>query len=378
MEKRINLMHVVLSLNIGGLENLVLKLVKNINREKYNICICSLTANGELENEFNEIGIPVFIVQKHEGVDYSLPIRLSRVFRNRRVDIVHTHNIDPYLYGTIGAKLARVPVIIHTEHSNLFPNQKKLMIAERCLSNISDMIIADSKKVADFLIQRQNIPRRKVITILNAIDIDSFDVTVDIIRKKREELGILENELVIGNVARLVPVKDHHTLLASFSKVSQLISNVRLVIVGDGPLRTELENFCAELELSDKIIFLGKRRDISELMSIFDIFVLSSISEGLSLTLLEAMAAKKPVVATHVGGNPEVVQDNVTGILVPPRNPLALAQALIILIKDKKKLFEMGESGRRRVEQYFSIDVMLEKYEKVYRSSLQKKGIYFV
>ena len=372
MKKPFKIMHVLLTLNTGGAENLVLKLMGKIDRSLYIPHICSLTENGDLEQDFVNMDVPVFVVKKREGIDYSLPFRLSILFRRQKIDLIHTHNISPYLYGVTGAKLAQVPVIIHTEHSNLFPNQRKLIIAERFLAKISDIIISDSQKVEQFLIRNQNISQKKITTILNGIDIDSFDIVVDKL-KKRRELGIEIQDLTVGNVARLVSVKDHNTLFIAFKKVSEVFDNVKLIIAGDGPLRNKLENLRQELGLSEKIILLGNRRDIPELMAIFDVFVLSSISEGLSLTLLEAMAAGRAVVATNVGGNPEVVEDKVTGMLVPPGNSLVLAEAIIELLKDKRKQKEMGELGRKRVEQYFSLNTMVKRYEAIYKIFLTKK-----
>jgi glycosyltransferase involved in cell wall biosynthesis len=260
--------------------------------------------------------------------------------------------VTPYLYGALGAKLALVSVIIHTEHSNLFPEQKKLMIAEKYLSRISNLIIADSEKVSNFLIYHQGISQKKVTTILNGIDIDSYGIIVDRAQKTKE-LGIDPHDIIIGNVARLVPVKDHYTLLTSFKKVCEAFRDVKLVIAGDGELRSELESFTAKMGLSKNVLFLGSRRDIPELMSIF--------------------AARKAIVATNVGGNPEVVQDKVTGLLVPSKNPSALSEALIYLLRNRDERIKMGESGRKRVEQYFSLDTMVKRYENVYQIALNRK-----
>lgn len=367
MRKSINIMQIVFSLKIGGLENLVVNLVKKMDTAKYNISVCCLKEGGILRRELTDLGIPVFTEQKHEGVDYTLVFRLARLLKQKKIDLIHTHNPAPWLYGAIAARIAGVKVVVHTEHSNLFSNQKRLMLAEKFLSKITDIIISDSEKVTQHLIDKQRISPQKIRTILNGIDIEKFQKEINIKNKKRE-LGIKEGGLVIGIVARLEPIKDHLTLLDAFNRISKKIPEVVLVVVGDGSLRESLKNRIEKLKIGDKVYFLGVRNDISEIIRIFDIFVLSSLSEGLSLSLLEAMAVGLPVVATDVGGNPEVIVDGITGLLVPPNDPESMAKAIIEILSNEKLSREMGLAGRKKIEEKFSLERMTLEYIDIYKS----------
>ena len=366
---RLNIIHVTLSLNVGGLENLVLKLLSKIDRTKYIPHVCTMTANSDLVGEFLANNIPVYVVEKREGIDWSLAFRLRDLFRRLNVEIVHTHNIAPYLYATIGAKMAGVSIVIHTEHSNLFAHQKKLMSAERILSKFTDVIISDSEKVTKQLLCGQKIDPNKVKTIINGIDTDSFAESA---RINLSASQIPENHKVIGIVARLVPVKNHRLLLEAFSMIRQRSGRTHLVIVGDGPLREKLESEAQRLGIAENVVFLGNRRDVPELMSTFNLFALSSLDEGLSLTLLEAMSSGLPIVATEVGGNPEVVIHGETGFVVPSQNPIAFAQACVKLLSDDNLAREMGRRGLERVRKFYSLDKMTRRYEQVYERLTQR------
>jgi glycosyltransferase involved in cell wall biosynthesis len=244
-----------------------------------------------------------------------------------------------------------------------------MLFAERSLAKITDTIICDSNDVANFMIYKQSINSKKIMVILNGIDVEKFQRNIDTTNKKAE-LQIGEDEMVVGSVGRLVQVKDYPTLLKAFAIITNKINKCKLVILGDGILRAELEAYVNENGLSKKVMFLGSRRDIPEMMQIFDVFVLSSVSEGLPIALLEAMAAGIPVVATMVGGIPEVVVDGGTGLLVPPQNPAVLAEAISSVLLDKEKARYMGTSGRHRVVESFNLSNTSQSYEQVYDETI--------
>jgi glycosyltransferase involved in cell wall biosynthesis len=212
------------------------------------------------------------------------------------------------------------------------------------------------------------------MTIYNAVDVKDHAIKIDVQEKKRQ-LNISPDEKVIGIVARLVPVKNHRTLFAAFKKVRQACPKTRLLIVGEGPLDEDLRRFAAELGETENILFLGKRDDVRELLHIMDVVCLASLSEGLSLTLLEAMASARPAVATNVGGNPELVLDGLTGLLVPPRDPERMAEAIVALLRDDGRRRSMGEAGRRRVEEKFNIQNCVKEYEELYFTLARQKGV---
>lgn len=364
----IKVMHLLLSLDIGGLETFVLSIVKKADRTKFNTSVCSMSPNGKLVDEFKQTGTMISVVEKKQGIDYSLSLRLAKLLRQEQIQIIHTHNSCAWLYGGIAAKIAGIQ-LIHTEHSNPSLNEKRILLAERALAMITNTIICDSEDVANFMVHKQKIGTHKIKVILNGIDVEMFQKNIDIIAK-RAEFHIDADELVIGSVGRLALVKDYLTLIKAFQTVKHKIGKCKLLIVGDGVLRAELEAYVDLNELKQNVIFLGSRRDVPEIIPIFNVFVLSSLSEGLPIALLEAMAAGIPVVATKVGGIPEVIIDGRTGLLVPSRSPEELAEAILAILLDRKKAVSMGIAGRGRVEEQFNLKNTSRRYEQVYDETI--------
>ena len=370
--RRINLMQIVFTLELGGLECLVLNLVRKLSKTKYNISVCSLSPTGKLEDKFIEMGVKVYHIEKSKGIDYSLYFKLARFLKKNKIDIIHTHNPAPWFYGVLAGKLAGVKAAVHTEHSSLFAEQNKLMLAEKFLSRITEAVVSDSDKVTDFLVKKLGIRENRITTIVNGIDLDEFKKVIDI-KAKKAELGIPEDSLVIGNVARLEPVKDHLYLLDAFNRVVPFMSNAILVVVGGGSQSEILKAKAIELGIADKVFFLGVRDDIAAILRILDVFALTSINEGISLSILEAMASGLPVLATNVGGNPDVVVDGETGFLLPLKNPDKVAEIMKNLLSNKELSMRMGEAGLMRVVQLFSLDRMVQNYENVYDHWFKKR-----
>lgn len=370
--KKIKIMHIVTTLNVGGLEILVLNLMRFINRDIFEPYICSLTPNGALESEFSNLGVPVYTVNKKDRVDISLTTKLIKLFRSKKVNIVHTHNITPFLYSAFGTKFFNKISLIHTVHSNVKQNNKRLLIAEKFLASFAYKIIADCDKVKDFLNNQQGITSKKVVTIYNGIDIRLYDQPIDV-RKKHEQIGLSENDYIITCVANLIPVKNHKMLIHSFRQVVDAIPNTKLLLVGSGICQSELENLSKELGIFDKTIFLGRRWDVPEILKITDVFALSSLSEGLPLSVIEASASGIPVVVTDVGGNTEIVQNNVSGFVVNSGDTNGMAECIIRLLKDKEKALLFGNYGKKLVSEKFSIQRMVYNYEKIYLESIENR-----
>lgn len=363
-----NIMQIVLSLECGGLEKLVLDLTTMLNRNGFNACICCLDKFGELAIQAKNKKIEVILIKKLPGKDVSLPIRLGYVIRKKKIDIVHTHNMSPLFYGTLGARLAGVPVVINTRHGREKKHRSSL------IWNMNDRIVVISEDAKQQMLKWNSMNSQKTKVIFNGIDVNEYSDEEESTNIKKS-LGIDSSHLVIGTVARLSPEKDQKILIKAFSQALSKCANARLVIVGDGQLRGQLEGYCRKLGILNNVLFLGFRQNIPQLLSIFDIFVLSSLTEGISLTLLEAMAAKKPIVATHVGGNPEVVVDGLTGLLVPPKDPDKMANAMLKILQNPDLAKRMGAAGRKRVEEKFSLDRMVREYEKLYEECLMRKRV---
>jgi glycosyltransferase involved in cell wall biosynthesis len=280
-----------------------------------------------------------------------------------QIDIVHTHNKKPLIYGTIAAKLANVSRIVHTRHGQAAD------VVPWYIWKLNSKVVTISEDAKICLMNTNRIAESHIEVIENGIPLDKFDsISTKVSDKLKNEIGLLSENQVIGIVARLAVEKDHKTSIHAFSEVLKANENAILLIVGDGPLNESLRELARDLAIESSIRFLGFRQNIAELISIFDIFVLSSTSEGMSLTLLEAMASKKPIVATNVGGNPEVVQDQLTGFIVPPQNPTLMAHAISNLLKDNELAKEFGLNGYQRIKSKYSLVSMTEKYKKLYQS----------
>lgn len=360
-----NVMQIVQSLECGGLEKMVISLAERLNKKSSCASICCLDKTGELAQEAEYKNIKVIAVRKKPGIDLPLVIKLAGIFRREKINVVHTHNLGPLFYGTLAARLSRVPVVINTRHG------REAKVSLKLLWAMNDNIVAISHDARRRLLKFNRINEERIKVIYNGIDIKKFSEINSAQNKKIFNFD--SSALVIGTIARLAPEKDQFTLIDAFSEVSQKLDNTRLIIVGDGTLRKELESYCRKRNLANKILFLGFRQDIPKILSIFDVFVLSSITEGISLTLLEAMAASRPIVATNVGGNPEIIDNGVTGFLVPPKSPDRMAEAIIKILSDKELAGKMKLAGYKRVKEKFSLDRMTEAYNNLYNYWLHKK-----
>jgi len=350
------------SLDCGGLEKLTLDLSLKLMVQGHSVTICCLKGAGNLLNS-SQVGIEIISLNKRSGLDFILPFRLAGEIRQRRPDIVHTHNPGPLFYGTIAARLAGVPVVINTRHGRAPRYMNRFIWA------MNDAIVAISNDAKNELLKNNTIDPGKVFVIHNGIDLDRFK-SCSSQQDAKKALG-LDSSLVIGTVSRLSREKDQFNLIKAFAKIVSVDPDVRLVFAGDGPLRNELMAFADDLGLKDKVTFLGFRDDVNMVMQSFDIFVLPSLQEGISLSLLEAMASAKPVIVTNVGGNPEVVIDGETGFFVAPKNPHKLAEACTRLLKNVELSEQFGFAGRRRVEEKFSLSRMVGEYNELYKRCLK-------
>lgn len=365
-QKKIKVMHILLSLEFGGAEKVVVNLVNKLYDERFDFSICVMDRIGALRDELNSNMKVICMERKGGGVDFALPARLAKVMREVTPDIIHMHNPTALLYGTISGKMAGARGMIVTQHGSVSVENPRMRFVTTQLSKIIDKNIPVSAEIEEYLKSRCKVRNDKLETIINGIDDSIYrpNTAERIDGKKRLDL---KDNIVIGHIARFSAEKDQRNLLKAFSVVVKKIDNSRLIMVGDGPMRSDLELFAKELNIADKVLFTGFRRDIPALLNMFDIFVLSSLREGTSLTLIEAMATELPIVATNVGGNPNVIVDKITGLLVPPSNPGRLADALIHLCRDRHLREEMGKAGRRVMEEKFSLTMMAEKYAKLYQ-----------
>lgn len=352
---------------MGGLENGVVNLINNSDPDIFSHELCCITRSGNAEKRLKR-HIDIYEMHKQEGNDWRMIPRLFSLIKERRPDIVHTRNWGA-VDAILAAKLAGVSNVIHGEHGwNMDDprgqNLKRCMV-RKLLSGGVDRFVAVSEDIKNWMVNSVGIKGSKVVKILNGVDTDKFCPGNK--EDARMKLGFLNDEVIIGTVGRLDPVKDQGLLLHAFARLNHGQSNLRLIVVGDGPERKDLESLKDTLPCRDHILFLGERNDVDNVLKTFDLFVLPSRNEGISNTILEAMATGIPVIATAVGGNPELVQDGHTGLLIPPSDCDALTNALNFYIAQRPDMITLyGYNGREKTIRDFSLNRMVKKYEGLY------------
>jgi sugar transferase (PEP-CTERM/EpsH1 system associated) len=375
---KIKIAHIVLGLNVGGLERVVLKLLTHTDRTRYAPVVCVLDEPGVLAPQLESIGIPLRMIPRGPRLNPRLPMDLESWLHQEDARIVHTHNASPHLYGALAARLARLrlharhfPRIVHTKHGRNDPGSRRKVLVNRIASSLTDRVVAVSNDVANLALELEHVRPDKVMTILNGVDTEEYRPGADP-AAARERLGIPTAGFHVGCVARLAAVKDHRTLLDALAILRARRPDVHLTLIGDGPERRALEEHVSRIGLGSAVTFAGEQGDIASLLPAFDVFALSSRSEGISLTLLEAAAAGLPIVATAVGGNAEVVDDGETGLLVPPHEPARFAEAIEVIARREDRA-EMGTRGREKVKRRFSVEQMARAYDDLYAELLDMR-----
>ncbi len=358
-------MQVVLSLNPGGTERLVIELARQAATVTRSV-VCCLDEPGAWASELHADGIEVVSLHRQPGFHPSVGVRIAELASERGLNVLHCHQYSSFIYGRIAA-LRHPPLrIVYTEHGRLSdaPPSAKRRLVNPILSLFPGSIVAVSRDLRDYLVE-SGFPRRRVGVLFNGIQPGRpADATARGL--VRQSLGLDTTKFTVGTVARLNPVKDLGLLLEAFGSLFRCHPEVALVIVGDGPDRRTLERNAQDLGCAAGVHFIGHRDDARQLLPALDVYVNCSITEGMSVTILEAMAAGLPVVATRVGGNPELVEDGVTGVLVPERSAAGLADGLRRLLASPREREGMGAAGRARLVAEFSLDRMVRQYFDAY------------
>lgn len=348
---------------------MVLDMVNGLTADGYPCVVYFLQSPGEWGEQLAQSGTPVRLVKKKEGIDLSLPWRLARHFRQDGVSLIHSHNKGPLLYTCLASLLSNLP-LVSTKHGRNDPDKWEELWLNRLAGLLCRAIVAVSDDAWQVVRERERIPARKVHMIHNGVATEHPPPDEARLAALRAEFGITPEDLVIINVARLSFEKNHALLLEAFSRLARQLPRAKLLLVGDGQKRPALESQARELGLAGRVVFAGMRSGVPEILRLAQVFALSSDIEGLSISILEAMSAGLPVVATDVGGNRELIVPEQTGLLVPPRAADELAEALARVLGDEPWRQSMGQEARLRVCRDFSLEGMVRRYEELYQRLL--------
>ena len=352
---------------VAGTEKHLLIILKNLNRDLFEPAVLCFS-DGPLIELLREQGIKAWALQRERFLDYSTAKKTYRLIKENKFDLLHSHCGQ---FACIIAKLAGVPYLIETRHG-LYLNFDQLdkvnflrSLINKNKAKFVDMTITVNKIDKKILSEKFGAPENKIREVANGLDLEEIK-SLKIAAQIKDELQIAPGCNIVGTVARFTEQKGLKYFVEAAKLIKEQIPNCKFIIVGDGELKNSLIKFAQNIGIYQEIIFTGYRVDAVSILSIFDIFVLPSLWEGMPYTILEAMALKKPVVATNVFGNSEIVLNGKTGNLVSPRDSFAISKAVIALLKNKDKAKKMGENGFHRIKTDFSGKKMTEKIEHIY------------
>ena len=366
---KIRIAHVLYSFGIGGLEGVLAELINRMDPGVFSHVIYIFSNDASSLNKIKREGVELRVIRRFFPHDPSTIIRLAIALKKSKPDIVRTYNWAG-MEGIVAARLAGISNIIHSEHgfdiAEIYKKKNRRIIARRILLNKCVKVIAVSKGLQEWLVGDVNVDAGKVVYIPNGCDTVCFRPGKDL--ELRRSLGISDADTVIGTVGSLVALKDQRSLIEAFVRVAGSRNDVRLMIVGEGPLRKELESFAGTADVKERMIFTGNVVDPEKYYRAMDIFVLPSLSENMPNVLLQAMATALPIVATDVGDVRHMLDGEKGGIIVSPKDVEALASGIKQFLAHPDAAKGKGVFARRRVEDEFSMTRIKDVYEKLYRS----------
>jgi sugar transferase (PEP-CTERM/EpsH1 system associated) len=369
MQKQ-RVMHVTLSLNIGGLETVIKELSLRLDPSRFSSEVLCLRGYDEDNiRGLKEAGVPVHLLRKRHKFDLGYFWRVAKLLRRQKIDILHAHS-GCFFYAALFARLAGVRRFVYTAHGLPVLNRLQDRIEDNLAGLVCSAIVPVSEEIKTVLEQRMPLAKGKMVPILNGIDTDRFRPFDDEAERQQvlAKYSLPKDTFLVGSVGRLDPVKNYPMLLRAFARlVCEAACNAHLVMVGEGPCRDELEQLAAELGIADQVTFLGRQYRVFEILPLLDAFVLSSITEGTSVALLEAQACGVPAVVTDVGGNGFIVRQAVNGFLCKVDDDAVMAASLECLHKNNHLVHRMGFAARTRVLDKFDLNAMVRQHENLYR-----------
>jgi glycosyltransferase involved in cell wall biosynthesis len=372
--KKISILLVIDGLEFGGGERGFLQLASEL-KDRYRIYFAAMPG-GKLERELHRLGIKFYPLEMSRRLSLKPINQINRIIRMNKIDMVHSQGARADFFSRVAGRFAGIPYILSTiqmpvEGFDVGPLRK---IVYRFMDQLSGrfvkrfIVVSDSLRMT--LIEGRGIPAQRVVQIYNGIELDQYQPDLNE-TGFRNNWGIPPGATIVGAIGRMVWQKGFQFLIKAIPEIVELNPNARFLLVGDGPLRSHLENLARELDVHDRVIFTGFLSDIQNLLSAIDVLVVPSLLEGFPMITLEGMATAKPIVATQIQGIIEQISDGVEGILVPPNNPRAITGAVLRLMNDEELSSKLAAAARRKVESYFSVERMVRETEKVYLSLLE-------
>jgi L-malate glycosyltransferase len=359
---------VVHVMQVAGAEVLVSETIHRLGSRIVPTVFC-LDAIGMLGERLRAEGVPVVNFGRQPGFDWSLVGRMATEVTKRRIEVIHAHQYTPFFYAALARlRSSPAPRVIFTEHGRHYPDivpTKRRLVNRVFFDRLADKVNAVCQFSADSVRDKDGFKRQRIEVIENGIDLTRYQTSIDR-TVLRVRLGLDPARRYVTCVARFHPVKDHAMLLRAFQQVAAAKPDVDLLLVGDGPLRATLEAMRTDLGLTERVRFLGVRDDVPEILRAVDLFILTSVTEAASITLLEAMASGLPVIVTAVGGNPELVREGLDGLLVPRGDADAAAKAMLAVFDDPARARAMGQAGAARAADTFRLERTIGRYYDLY------------
>jgi glycosyltransferase involved in cell wall biosynthesis len=366
---RATICHVLHSLSVGGAEMMAVEVARELTGA-YRFVFTCLDDLGHLAEGLSRNGAAVHVLDRRPGLDGCCVRKLASILRLERVNLVHAHQYTPFFYAAFASLLGKPrPRLILTEHGRHYPDRVSRLrraVNRAFLDRQANAITAVSKACAKSLTQVDGFGGARIQVIENGVRL-AAEASAEDRKVLRQRLGLQADRHYVVNVARHHPIKDQATLLRAFQQVAAVRCDVDLLMVGTGVLSTDLQTLCRELAISDRVRFLGMRRDVPDILRSADVFVSTSLYEAAPLTVLEAMAASLAVVVTSVGGNPELLRHQVEGLLVKPRDVAGIAAAIRTLLDAPDLASAMGQAGATRVSERYRLERVIERYDGLYR-----------
>lgn len=363
MTEKTNILHLTYHMGIGGTEQVIYQLVKNADDALFeNAIVCIEGEVGPIGQQLEQTGTKFHILNRSPGFDTSLIKSVRQLIKSERIDVVHCHQYTPYVYGVLAAQFTGAKVVF-TEHGRFHPDRYswKRRVVNPLLGFTTSSIVAISAATKEALAEFEWFRRSSIEVIYNGIE-----TTTPTNTRINNELNLSEQNIVFGTITRFDTIKNLPMMVNAFAKVYNKYPNARLLLVGDGDQKPDIEALVEQLKLGKAVIFTGFQTDTRKFMSMIDVYILSSFSEGTSMTLLEAMSFSTCCVVTAVGGNVELIQHDLNGLVVESDNTPQLSEALLHLANDETTRKRLGSEAKNTFDEKFALDQMIQSYKDVY------------